>query len=185
MEEASCTLSRDSDDHCTVKRIKLCWTVVSEVSLMNQSDFRKAVQPKIPPLVPGRENAHHFFHLKGVEDGRVPLSDYFTTNIKIGGMTIPNVGILVKADNIDLVDSKGQISKRPAILRCNLFCRGVEEFSRIFGEDVLKLFKCPRAIDPLFFFTLCVFFYAERQRILDEAKAKVQGKHTKHKGGGA
>ena len=30
-------------------------------------------------------------------------------------MIIPNIGILVKQDNIDLVDSKGQISKRPAI----------------------------------------------------------------------
>ena len=104
----------------------------SEVSLMNQSYFTKAVQPRIPPPIPGRENAHLFFHLKGVEDGRVPLSDYFTTDVEIGGMIIPNIGILVKQDNIDLVDSKGQISKRPAILGCNLFRRGVEEFSRIF-----------------------------------------------------
>ena len=95
----------------------------SEVSLMNQSYFTKAVQPRIPPPVPGRENAHLFFHLKGVEDGRVPLSDYFTTDVEIGGMIIPNIGILVKEDNIDLVDSKGQISKRPAILGCNLFRR--------------------------------------------------------------
>ena len=114
----------------------------SEVSLMNQSYFVKSVQPKIPPPIPGRENAHLFFHLKGVEDGRVPLSDYFTTDVEIGGMTIPNIGILVKQDHIDLVDSKGQISKRPAILGCNLFRRGVEEFSRIFGEDALKLFEC-------------------------------------------
>ena len=93
----------------------------SEVSPMNQSYFRKAVQSKIPPPVPGRENAYLFFHLKGGEDGRVPLSDYFTTDVEIGGMTIPNIGILVKEDNINLVDSKGQISKQPGILRCNLF----------------------------------------------------------------
>ena len=157
----------------------------SEVSLMNQSYFVKSVQPKIPPPIPGRENAHLFFHLKGVEDGRVPLSDYFTTDVEIGGMTIPNIGILVKQDNIDLVDSKGQISKCPAILGCNLFRRGVEEFSRIFGEDALKLFECPRAIDPLFFSTLCVFFYAERQRVLDEAKAKVQENTQNIRGVGA
>ena len=74
-------------------------------------------------------------------------------------MIIPNIGILVKEDNIDLIDSKGQISKQPAILGCNLFQRGVKEFSRIFGEDTLKLFECPRAIDPIvvLFYTLCVF----------------------------
>ena len=106
-----------------------------------------------------------------MDDGQVPLSDYFSTDIQIGGMTIPKVGILVKTDNIDLVDSKGQSTKRPAILGCNLFKKAVEEFVRIFGEDALRLFECPR--DHLFFSTLCVHFYAERQRVLDEAKAKV------------
>ena len=67
----------------------------SEVSLMNQSYFRKAVQPKIPPPVQGRENAHSFFHLKGVEDGRVLLCDYLTIDIEKGGMTIPNIGVLI------------------------------------------------------------------------------------------
>ena len=49
----------------------------------------------------------------------------------------------------------------------------------------MKLFECPRDIDPLFFSTLCVFFYAERQRVLDEAKAKVRENTQNVRGVGA
>ena len=50
---------------------------------------------------------------------------------------------------------------------------------------MLKLFKCPRAIDPLFSSTLCVFFYAKRQRVLDKAKAKVRENTQNVRGMGA
>ena len=38
----------------------------------------------------------------------------------------------------------------------------------------LKLFECPAGVDPLYFSTLCVYFYAECQKVIDQAKEKVK-----------
>ena len=50
----------------------------------------------------------------------------------------------------------------------------MEEFIRDHGETCLKLFECPAGVDPLYFSTLCVYFYAERQKVIDQAKEKVK-----------
>ena len=70
------------------------------------------------------------------------------------------VGILVKKDKIPLVDSKGQKAKTPALLDSNLIRIAVNEFCETFGEDCLQLFECPRGISPLWFSTLCLYYYA-------------------------
>ena len=68
-----------------------------------------------------------------------------------------HVGILVKKDRIPLVDSKGRKAKTPALLGSNLIRITVNEFCETFGEDCLRLFKCPRGISPLWFSTLCLY----------------------------
>ena len=70
------------------------------------------------------------------------------------------VGILVKKDKIPLVDSKGRKAKTPALLSSNLIRIAVNEFCETFGEDSLRLFECPRGISPLWFSTLCLYYYA-------------------------
>ena len=70
-----------------------------------------------------------------------------------------HVGILVKKDKIPLVDSKGQKAKTPALLGSDLIRIAVNEFCETFGEDCLQLFECPRGISPLWFSTLCFYYY--------------------------
>ena len=117
---------------------------------------------------------HKLFNLKGVEDGCVPLTKYFSVDIQVGGRLIHDIGILVKKDNIPLTDSKGRSTRTPAILGCNLIRKGLEEFIRDHGETGLELFECPAGVDPLYFSTLCVYFYAERQKVIDQAKEMVK-----------
>ena len=70
------------------------------------------------------------------------------------------VSILVKKDKIPLVDSKGRKAKTPALLSSNLIRIAVNEFCKTFREDCLQLFKCPGGISPLWFSTLCLYYYA-------------------------
>ena len=114
-------------------------------------------------------NAHKLFNLKGVKDGCVPLTKYFSVDIQVGGRLIHDTGILVKNDNISLTNSKGRSTRTPAILGCNLIHKGLEEFIRD-----LELFECPVGVDPLYFSTLCVYFYAECQKVIDQTKETVK-----------
>ena len=50
----------------------------------------------------------------------------------------------------------------------------MEEFIRDHGETCLELFVCPAGVDPLYFSTLCVYFYAKHQKVIDQAKEKVK-----------
>ena len=66
----------------------------------------------------------------------------------------------LKKDKIPLVDSKGRKAKTPALLGSNLIRIAVNEFCETFGEDCLRLFECPKGISPLWFSTLCLYYYA-------------------------
>ena len=146
----------------------------SQVTLMNESYFLQNIQQLLPTVDKDHLNAHKLFNLKGVEDGCVPLTKYFSVDIQVGGRLIHDIGILIKKDNIPLTDSKGRSTRTPIILGCNLICKGLEEFIRDHGETCLELFECPVGVDPLYFSTLCVYFYAERQKVINQAKEKVK-----------
>ena len=66
---------------------------------------------------------------------------------------------MVKKDKIPLVDSKGQKAKTPVLLGSNLIRIAVNEICESFGKDCLRLFECPRGISPLWFSTLCFYYY--------------------------
>ena len=146
----------------------------SQVTLMNESYFLQNIQQLLPTGDKDHLNAHKLFNLKGVEDGCVPLTKYFSVDIQVGGRLVHDIGILVKKDNIPLTDSKGRSTRTPAILGCNLIRKGLKEFIRDHGETSLELFECPVGVDPLYFSTLCVYFYAERQKVIDQAKEMVK-----------
>ena len=146
----------------------------SQVTFMNESYFLQNIQQLLPTVDKDHLNAFKLFNLKGVEDGCVPLTKYFSVDIQVDGRLVHDIGILVKKDNIPLTDSKGRSTWAPAILGCNLIWKGMEEFIRDHGEMCLKLFECPAGVDPLYFSTLCVYFYAECQKVIDQAKEKVK-----------
>ena len=50
----------------------------------------------------------------------------------------------------------------------------MEEFIRDHGQMCLELFECSTGVDLLYFSTLCVYFYAECQNVIDQAKEKVK-----------
>ena len=76
----------------------------------------------------------------------------------------------LKKDNIPLINSKSRSTRTPAILSCNLIRKGLEEFIRDHSETRLELFEYPVGVDPLYFSTLYVYFYAEHQKVIDQAK---------------
>ena len=155
-------------------RVRALLDMGSEVTLMNESYYTHNIEQLIPTVEQDHLNAHNLFNLKGVEDGCVPLSKYFAVDIQVGGRLVHDVGVLVKSDNIKLTDSKGKSTRAPAILGCNLIRKGLEEYIRDHGQTSLELFECPRGIDPLYFSTLCVYFYAERERVMGNAKAQAK-----------
>ena len=78
------------------------------VTLMTQSYFEECLKSKIPEPQPGGINAHNLFNLKGVGENQVPLSRYFTCDITIGGMVVPDVGVLVKTGQSPSNFKRGQ-----------------------------------------------------------------------------
>ena len=133
----------------------------SMVTLMTQWYFEECLKSKIPEPQPG--GAHNLFNLKGVGENQVPLNRYFTCDITIGGMVVPDVGILVKTNRI-LTTSKGVKTKVPIIIGCNVFKHATRKFIQDYGEMALELFECPKEIDPLFFSCVELYYFLERDR---------------------
>ena len=131
----------------------------SEVTLVNESYYKEHIEHQLLPSSGSYNNSHNLFSLRGVE-GHVPLSKHFECDIGVGGQLVHGVGILVKKDKIPLVDSKGQKAKTPALFGSNLIRIAVNEFCETCGEDCLRLFECPKGISPLWFSTLCLYYYA-------------------------
>ena len=132
----------------------------SEVTIINESYYKEHIEHWLLPSSGSYNNSHNLFSLRGIEEGHVPLSKHFKCDIEVGGQLVHHVGILVKKDKIPLVDSKGRKAKTPALLGSNLIRIAVNEFHETFGEDCLQLFECPRGISPLWFSTLCLYYYA-------------------------
>ena len=130
------------------------------VTLMTQSYFEEHLQNSISDNTPGSAEAHQLFNLKGAGENQIPLTKYFSCDISIRGMTIPEVGILVKTDR-QLTISKGVKTRLPVIVSCNLFRLATFKFIRDYGEEALKLFECPQHVDPLFFSCILLYYYSE------------------------
>ena len=155
----------------------------SMVTLMTQSYFEECLKSKIPEPQPGGINAHNLFNLKGVGENQVPLSRYFTCDITIGGMVVPDVGVLVKTDRV-LTTSKGVKTKVPVIIGCNVFKHAARKFIQDYGETALELFECPKEIDPLFFSCVELYYFSERDRIATELSSE-EGEANGKRGVGA
>ena len=127
---------------------------------MNESYFKDHIEHRLLPSSGLYNNLHNLFNLKGVKEGHFLLTRHFEVDIEVGGQLVHHVGILVKKDKIPLVDSKGRKAKTLALLSSNLIRIALNEFCEMFGEEPLCLFKCPVGISPLWFSTLCLYYYA-------------------------
>ena len=106
-------------------------------------------------------NSHKLFHLKGVvEEGHVPLTRHFECDIEVGGQIVHRVGILVKKDKVPLNDSRGRSARTPALIGSNLISLALNESCETYGEECIHLFECPIGISPLWFSTLCLYYFA-------------------------
>ena len=90
------------------QKVRALLDMGSQVTLMNESYFLQNIQQLLPTVDKDHLNAHKLFNLKGVEDGCVPLTKYFSVDIQVGGRLVHDIGILVKKENIPLTDSKGR-----------------------------------------------------------------------------
>ena len=90
------------------QKVRALLDMGSQVTLMNESYFLQNIQQLLPTVDKDHLNTHKLFNLKGVEDGCVPLTKYFSVDIQVGSRLIHDIGILVKKDNIPLTDSKGR-----------------------------------------------------------------------------
>ena len=90
------------------QKVRALLDMGSQVTLMNESYFVQNIQQLLPTMDKDHLNAHKLFNLKGVEDGCVPLTKYFSVDIQVGGRLVHDIGVLVKKNNIPLTDSKGR-----------------------------------------------------------------------------
>ena len=132
----------------------------SIVTLMNESYFKEHIEHRLLPSSGMYNNSHNLFNLKGVEEGHVPLTRHFECDIEVGGQTVHRVGILVKKDKVPLNDSKGRSARTPALIGSNLISLVLNEFCETQGEECILLFECPVGISPLWFSTLCLYYFA-------------------------
>ena len=144
----------------------------SMVTLMTQSYFEEHLRNSISDNTPGSAEAHQLFNLKEAGENQIPLTKYFSCDISIGGMTVPEVGILVKTD-CQLTTSKGVKTRLPVIVGCNLFRLATFKFIRDYGEEALKLFEYPQHVDSLFFSYILLYYYSEENH--RNVKGEVEG----------
>ena len=78
------------------QKVRALLDMGSQVTLMNESYFLQNIQQLLPTGDKDHLNAHKLFNLKGVEDGCVPLTKYFSVDIQVGGRLVHDIGILVK-----------------------------------------------------------------------------------------
>ena len=144
----------------------------SMVTLMTQNYFEEHLRNSISDNTPGSAEAHQLFNLKASGENQIPLRKYFSCDISIGGMKIPEVGIMVKTDH-QLTTSKGVKTRLPVIVGCNLIRLATFKFIHDYGEEALKLFECPQHVDPLFFSCILLYYYSEEN--CRNAKSDVEG----------
>ena len=88
-------------------------------------------------------------------------------------------------DKVPLVDSKGRNARTPALLGSNLISLALNEFCETFGEECIHLFECPVSISPLWFSTLCLYYYAHVAKKAGVGASSVSSNtsNDKHKDG--
>ena len=152
------------------------------VTLMTQSYFEECLKSKIPEPQPGGINAHTLFNLKGVGENQVPLSRYFTCDITIGGMVVPDIGVLVKADNFNNFKRGQNKSTCNNWLQC-FQTRSQKIYPRLQG-NCARVIRVPKGNRPLILL-LCrtLLLFRTRSQNSDSKFSGGRGQWQKRGGG--
>ena len=78
------------------QKVRALLDMGSQVTLMNESYFLQNIQQLLPTVDKDHLNAYKLFNLKGVEDGCVPLTKYFSVDIQVGGRLIHDLAFSLK-----------------------------------------------------------------------------------------
>ena len=119
----------------------------SEVMLLRQSYFEQHLLPKIQLATSEKAEAHQLFHLMVTNDGLLPVKMYIELDINFLGLKVPNVGVLVVEDPIQVLDKRHQ-SKLPGIVGWNLVWLSYNIFTEKYGTSEFDSFMCPEGVNP-------------------------------------
>ena len=129
----------------------------SMVTLIREGFFMKHILPKLQNSQE-LSQAHSLFRLSVVNNGIMPVSQYFEADINLLGFTVPRVGFLVVKDPNSLF-TPPYTTQLPGVVGCNLIQLGCEEFGRVHGFHHFNRFTCPETVHPVVFSQLCTFYH--------------------------
>ena len=127
------------------------------VTLIREGFFTKDILPKLQNSQ-GLSQAHSFFRLSVMNNGIMPVSQYFKADVNLLWFTVPRVGFLVLKDPDSLL-TPPYVTQLPGVVGCNLIQLGCQEFRRVHGFHHFNMFTCPETIHPVVFSQLCTFYH--------------------------
>ena len=132
----------------------------SMVTLVKEGYFDKYILPKLKNLNELSE-VHSLFKLTAVNNGIMPVLQYFEADMNILRFTVPQVGFLIVKDPNTLL-TPPHSTQLPGVIGCKLIRLGCEEFGRVYGFHHLDEFTCPGTVHPVMFSQLCTYYHQSK-----------------------
>ena len=107
-----------------------------------------------------KSDAHIFLNLTAANDGQLPMKKYIELDVNFMGLKMPNVGFLI-IDEPNKVLERKHNTKLPGIIGWNMIWLTYEGFINRYGEESFNSFQCLVGVNPLLFYQLCLYHYAE------------------------
>ena len=138
----------------------------SMVTLIQEGYF-KNILPILKASLGELSEAHSLFKLSAANNGAMPVSRYFETDISLLGFRVTKVEFLVVKDPNTLLEPQCA-TQLPGVIGCNLIQLQCEEFGRQYGFECFKNFQCPSSVHPVVSLQFCTFFHQERLKAQTE-----------------
>ena len=87
------------------QKVRALLDMGSKVTFMNESYFLQNIQQLLLTVDKDHLNAHKLFNLKGVEDGCVPLTKYFSVDIQVSLKRTTYLSLIPREDLLELLPS--------------------------------------------------------------------------------
>ena len=133
----------------------------SMVTLIHDVYFKKNILPLLNKSTGDLTEAHSFIWLSAANNEVMPVSKYFEADVTLLSFTVPNVGFLVFKDPNTLLQPQHN-TRLLGVIGCNLIWLGCEEFSRVYGFEALKKFRCLDNVNPMIFAQMCSFYHQDK-----------------------
>ena len=144
----------------------------SVVTLIREGYFEKNILPILKAALGELSKAHSLFKLLAANNGAMPVSKYFETDINLLGFRVPKVGFLVVKDPNTLLEPQ-HTTQLPGVIDSDHIHLGVcEEFGKQYGFECFKNFQCLSSVHPVVFSQFCTFFHQERLKVQTESEGQ-------------